>query len=374
MKKKLLISAVHMEIGGIESVLVHFLNNLDAKKYDIDLILFKPVGEFYKSLPSYVNVYPFYHDNRFYKLIDKIIKTNNIFIKIIKHILFNYYTAHFFVNKKKYDIAIDYAGYYGFMDKYTSKINASKRYIWVHNDYLYMCRENKKFKNKFERTKNKYHKFDKIVCVSEGIAKNMIKLLPEYKEKIMYIWNFNDIKNIHVKTELKLTGNYKIISVGRFVNQKGFDRLVEVQKKLIDNGYSTKIYIAGDGPLKNDINDLIVKYRLEKSIILLGKRRDVLDLLKQSDLFLLTSYYEGFPTVLLESLMCSLPIVAPNVTGVNDIYKYIAPKGSFILTEDNIEGIYNGVVQAIKGKLNKKFDFDIKKLNKKILKDIEKIL
>jgi len=362
-KKDLLISSVHLEVGGIESTLVNLLNEIDYSKYNIDLLLLKPDGELYKLLPKEVNVITPFKS----KLLRRIVLGNNKICKVIKHALFNKFTAFVWTYNKKYDVAISYSGYYAFIDRYVIRSYSNKKLIWVHSNLKYLYDNNKGYRNKFNSTKRKYKKFDKIVCVSNDVVNEVAQLLPQYKEKLCCQWNIVKLNKGFKEKPVKLKGDFKILSVGRICQEKRFDKLVDIEKNLLEQGYKTKMYIVGDGNLKPILEEKIKSNNLDEHIVLLGKRLDIIDIMRKSDLYLMTSDSEGLPTVLLESLFSKLPIVAPKVCGVKDIAENIAPKGSCIVTKNNISDLTNGVIDAINGKINKNFSFKIEEYNKKCI-------
>lgn len=366
-KKSILIGSVHMEIGGIERTLISLLKRIDYDKYNVDLMLLKPEGEFYNEIPKEINIITPY-DSKFLK---KIVLSNNKFCKIIKHLLFNYYTGWLFAINKHYDTAISYSGYYSFVDMYVSYSHANKKLIWVHTDVEYNCKNDEKYFRKFERTKNKYKKFYNIVGVSEGVKNSFDKIMPEYKDKTIFLWNIIDFSENKKNDEILLEGNYKIVTIGRLCKQKRFDKIIDIANDLPGD---IKIYIVGGGELYNDLIIKIKEKQLEDKIILLGKQSNVQSILKQAHLFLSVSDYEGLPTVLLESLLCNTPIVATEVCGNSDIYKYIAPKGSMILCKNNISSISKAILKAYKGSFHKKIKFDLENYNDKNMKKFYKII
>ena len=357
-KKTILIGTVHMEVGGIEKTLLGLLKRIDYSKYDVDLFLLKTNGDFFDKIPSEVNVIT----PSKLGLLKRISNSSNILCKCIKHTLFNAKTSKYWVPKKEYDVAISYSGYYPFIDNIIAYSNAKYKYIWVHTDLQFLYNNDINYQKKFNKFKNRYDKFDKIVCVSESVKSSFIKLLPQYKSKMEVIWNTIDITKTNTNSTI-LKGDKKIISVGRLCDQKRFDRLIEIQKKLKDNGFNTIVYLIGDGENRELLENMIKENSLEDKFIMLGKQIDVIGLIKQCDLFVSTSDYEGWPTVLLETLICGVPFVGPDVTGVSDIAKFLAPKNSCIITDNNTNSIYNGVVEALNGKISKNFNFDVEKYN-----------
>ena len=246
MKKKVLIGTVNMEVGGIEKTLIGLLKRIDYSKYDIDLFLLKTNGDFISEIPESVNIITPYKS----KVLERICNSKNIICKIIKHTLFNYITGKLWVNNKKYDTAISYAGYYPFIDSYIMNTKSNNKLIWVHTDLNYIYNTSKFYKIRIILTKNKYERFNKIVCVSDSIKKEFVRLFPNLINKTIVQWNVVDINKNKDKYPI-LDGDKIIVSVGRITSQKRYDKLVFVHKKLIQNGIKLigGIDEVGRGPL-----------------------------------------------------------------------------------------------------------------------------
>lgn len=370
MKKKILIGTVNMEVGGIEKTLINLLNKIDYKKYDVDLLLLKTDGYLMGEINKNINIITPYSS----KLLKKICNSKNILCKIIKHFLFNYMTGGLWVKKtKKYDIAISYSGYYPFIDKYIAKTSAQKKFIWVHTDLKKVYQTDKIYRERIRLTKNKYNYFDKIICVSDSIKDEFIKFFKVDSKKVVVQWNLIDF-NKSTNDFPKLKGEIKIVSVGRLSYTKRFDKLIEIHKRLLRDKYNVTTYLVGAGEEEKNLKELIKKYKLTKSFIMLGNQKNVLEIIKQADLFVSTSDYEGLPTVLLETLCAHVPFVAPNVSGIKDIANYIAPKNSYIITDNDIDSLYEGIIESLEKNNKNKFEFEIETYNKKCLESFYDII
>ena len=161
--------------------------------------------------------------------------------------------------------------------------------------------------------------------------------------------------------------------MGRLVYQKGYDRLIDVVDLLRKENQNFFVSVIGDGDEKNKLVEKVNKLGINDYIEFLGRSNNVSKYLNSADLFVLTSYSEGAPLVLVEALASHIPIVVPNVTGIKDI-KIIAPDNSYILTDNNIEAIKNGIIDAMNIKISKNFKFSLDDYNKTILKQYEKVL
>ncbi len=371
--KKILITQSNLTIGGIQRVLVNLLNMLDYDKYQVDLVLYEKKGDLLSLIPSQVNVISIKEK---YNL--RLSKLKRLLIEFFGRAIYFKFLYKDLVNEKKYDIAIAFDGYVSFSDYYAAYANAGKKIIWIHSDYKNRSKFQPVFKLRLWSMHKKYKLFNKIVAVSKNAMNNFASIYPQYKDKLTYLWNLVDQNRIDKGTEerqlIKFDKNtFNIIAIGSIRPVKGFDRLILVQEKLKRNGYNTKLYIVGDGPDRFRIEKLITELRISDRVILTGQMANPYNLLKQADLFVISSRYEGFGLVLLESLYLGIPIVVPKISGAYEIAKNIAPKGSAIITENSIEGLYNGIVKYMNNKKNN-FYFDLKKYNQEIIKKFEELL
>lgn len=375
MKKSILICHSHMGTGGIETSLVNLLSSLDNKKYDIDLVLYYPKGEFLSLIPDWVNIIPIWETTKIqHKVLEKIILSRNIIMRILKNLICNPFSVKFFIPQKHYDVSIAYSGYSNFIDLVAGNANSDKKIIWGHADFLSQCKIDTAFRKKFKKISKKYKLFDKIICVSNSAAENLKKLCPQYKSKISYLWNINKKRTFKKSDKQNIildNSTYNIVTIARLDKYKGIETLIDAAKILKSNKINFKIYLMGDGPYRETIENKIKINNLENSFKLLGNVDDIFSVLEQADLYVSPSQCESFSNVTLESLICNIPVVATPTAGNTDIYNFIAPKNSMLLSKDFTP---NGISDAIiigKEKLSKTFTFDVIVLNKQIVKDFE---
>ena len=105
---------------------------------------------------------------------------------------------------------------------------------------------------------------------------------------------------------------FKFITIGRLVPLKGHKYLIEAFSRVKREVPNSKLFIIGDGPIKDQLKMMIQKKNLENDIFLLGLRENPFKFLANSDVFVFSSLYEGFPNVLLEAMACGLPIISTN--------------------------------------------------------------
>jgi glycosyltransferase involved in cell wall biosynthesis len=107
--------------------------------------------------------------------------------------------------------------------------------------------------------------------------------------------------------------------VGRLAPQKGVKDLIAAFDLLQHVRPDYRLLIAGDGPLRRELEELASAFRLDNVVRFLGHRDDVPSLLAASDLLVLPSYYEGLPNVVLEAMRFRKPVVATSAPGTTEV-------------------------------------------------------
>jgi len=351
-KKKILIRIGSLRHGGAEKVLVTFLKNLPKDKYEIDLLLNLYSGKYLAEVPDWVNVIylnkgEMITTNRFQDIPKKAYRVlyQNL-LKTFPKILYST-----ILKNKKYDV--EFAAIHGMRDDIlNSPINFSKKIVWIHNDL-----RKTEFHNYTNEEIRKFFGFDKIMVISEHIQKDFENLAKNESEKskIVRIYNPIDTEEILKKsdasTPLSMTNHPSsiihyptFVSVGTVFPQKGFDRLLKVHKKLLDEGYQHQIKIIGDGYDFENIKNLKTELGLDKTVEMLGFTENPYPFFKNSDFYILSSRYEGFPTVLFEAITLKKNIIATDVSGVREMLE----NGKLgLIVENSEKGIYDGMKKAL---------------------------
>lgn len=160
---------------------------------------------------------------------------------------------------------------------------------------------------------------DKIVTVSEGVNSILQNNYRIKGEKLITIYNGTEIEKIRKLSKEEISeyhevfydkNSIKFINFGRISREKGHKYLIHafyIVKSKIPN---VKLIIIGDGPLKNEIKALINKLNLKEDILLIGFQKNPFKYIGLSDIFILSSSYEGFPNSIIEVLACGLPIIS----------------------------------------------------------------
>lgn len=338
-KMNLLIVANDLSKGGIQTALMNLLKEISKdKRYNIDLFIFSDNSNTINEVPKNVKIIK---GNYFLKLsstaFKDIIKTRNIIkiaIRIMLMILVRiiksdkYYKMIFALNRneKEYDYAISYFNdipnsYFnrGATDYVLDFARAAKKVGWIHTDI-----EKAKFDIKYYE--KKYERFDYIINVSEHCRNTYNRLLPKQAKKTRVIYNFFPIDEIYKKSKeeqniIKKNKKYlNLITVARIDNiSKRIDRVINVANKLVEKKKDNfHWYIIGDGPNFLEMKEKIKKNKLEKNVVMLGMIENPYPYIKASDVFVLTSDFEGYPMVIGESLILNTPVVVTNYDSASE--------------------------------------------------------
>lgn len=190
---------------------------------------------------------------------------------------------------------------------------------------------------------------DKVVALSKGVNLNLLNDFKVDNAKLVTIYNPIDIKYIQSKLKEKTDFRFDpeiqyLVTSGRMTYQKGHLELVKTFKLVNDEIPQTNLLILGDGPLKPMIQTLINQLNLQDKVFLLGYQSNPFPYIANSDIFVFTSLFEGFGNVILEAMVCGLPIISSDcLSGPREI---IAPSSDPLLLTDTIEhGDYGVLVK-----------------------------
>ena len=384
MKKKVLFYNGSLRMGGIERVLVEVLQNIDRSEMDIDLLIedgIRSLNVFEKDIPKEISI-TYLKDEKLINLTNKFReRKKNIFCKLIYNLLMNYeahvkkYNLKKMLIDKKYDVVIDFdMG----LSKHIDLIKANKKIAWVHASIKHWYEK----KSRIERLGKRLQKYDNIVTICDEMKEETEKLYPSLKNKFLRIYNPMNFERILklADEEIKnpLIQKEFIIAISRLTtHQKDFETLIKAFKLAKENGkISEKLFILGDGPDKEKIQNLIAKEKMEEEILLLGSIKNPYPWIKNSQLLVHSSQYEGLPTVLIEALILNKKVISSSCpTGpkeilcngeIGDLYDVGNYRKLAELIEKNLKDT-NIDVNLIKDRIEK---FS----KEKVLKEYEKII
>jgi len=193
-------------------------------------------------------------------------------------------------------------------------------------------------------------KFDQVIAVSEGIKGKLIESGIS-SQKVTIIQNGISMNRFDIgqsgkdiRKELGIANGSAVVgTVGRLSSEKGHRILLMAAKTILEQVPGTLFIIVGDGPLKSKLQQEFNS----SGIVFTGIRNDVPDLYRAMDLFVLPSFTEGFPMVLLEAMASKLPIVA---TRVGEVPSLINRENGILVEPGDVEGIKQAVVYFLRNR------------------------
>lgn len=151
----------------------------------------------------------------------------------------------------------------------------------------------------------------------------------------------NQTFNLNAKGEAGII----VGSIGRIIRKKGFNYLIQAMPRILSEMPNVRLVIIGEGEFRFELQQYVKRTDLDDKVRFLGQCEDPLPMLKKMDLFVLPSLYENFPTVILESMACGIPVVATDIPGTRELIKpgitgwLVRPADAQALGESIIEAL-----------------------------------
>lgn len=351
MKKKLLFIIWSFTAGGgAEKILANVVNNLDMDRYEISILEFSNFNIKNEYVKENINIINPIINVRVYesKLLTII---NNIKNKLIYLMVRNYpKIIRWIYIKEDYDIEVAFN--YGTPSFLVAHKQNGKKICWVHSSIEDLDYKNdKKIKKKYKRQKKAFSKMDNIVAISSRTQESIKYLYPEVKDKVFKIYNGYNFQEILDKSKENISSIDKnkivLIAIGRLVQQKNFSLLIDAAYEIKKQKLDFVLYILGEGNQKGLLIEKIEKYKLNDYVKMVGYVDNPYPYIKNADLFCMTSESEGFPTVLIESMIIGCPFVSTNVAGADEL----AMNGECgIITQSNAKSISNEIINLVRDK------------------------
>jgi CDP-glycerol glycerophosphotransferase len=379
---------------GIASSLFNLLNNVDRDNYNF-FITFKQWEEnilenheeIFELIPDNVEVLPIRFNltptvkekmdyNKFYLSKEEMDCPQSL------HDLFKRSFDKQF-GLVDFDAVIDFDGYNH--DETLMFVNSDVRSaVWVHNDMLQEM-ESKGNQNP-NILKEAYSRADNVCVVSPSLVEPTSRI-SNRNDNIRVVHNLNDYQTIleNSRKDIKINQNtvvynndieevlakegFKFISIGRFSPEKGHKRLMNAFDTFCrDYPDSQLIIIGGYGVSYEETCDLISQLEYGENITLINNISNPMPILKECDLFILSSFYEGWPMVMMEADTLGIPILATEINATRAMDEY-----SGHLVENSQEGLLKGMHDFADGKI-KPLNSDYKNYNENAIDEFLKII
>lgn len=312
--------------GGAERILVQLANYFSVQGHEVSVIIFSEKEPFYKLHESI----------ELLRIINK--KTNrNIFENIRLQFITINSLKKIFINQQP-DIIISFLTEMNIICTISALLAKKNIVVSEHTNYNVKAKGILGFLRRIV-----YPKADAVIVLT-----NYDKKKYSFLNNVHVIHNPLILSNQFVDIKRKKV----ILGVGRLVELKGFDRLIEAFSRL--SAINWDLTILGEGPKRKELEDLVEKLNIKNRVSLPGASKEIEKYYKLASIFVLSSKIEGFPNVLCEAMGYGCPSIAFNcLTGPSDII------------ENNVTGI---LVEADNiGKLTHELQSLIDNVDKRLL-------
>lgn len=268
-----------------------------------------------------------------------------------------------------------------------------QRIIYLHNNMLL---EIEKKGIRPEPLCQAYHAYDVIALVSEeqrNVAEQMVsmdggnpadKRIVLAKNVIPYervVERSKEPLKLDENTELNVSetqmrklltsGKKKFVTIGRFLPEKGHDRMISAFEKVHEKYPDTcLILLGGYGPLYEETVRQAEQSPAGEDIVVIKYLSNPYALLKACDYFVLSSHYEGLPVVLTEADIVGLPCISTDIPGPRTM---MGQYGG-LLTKNSEQGVMDGMLACLTGRAPKRFTLDYSKYNREAVAQFEAML
>ena len=329
-KKKILFVLDSLHIGGAEKSLITLLSLLDYERFDVDLQLITRTGKFLSYVPREVNILPStaweqYIALPLWKKFFKIslswtrlytafiLRTKKIIGREIDVFMWKTISPHINTLEKDYDVAIGY-GQYAPSFFVVDKVNA-KRKVGYMNTIISPP------KSLLGTLQQNFQNLDFIVAVSKDAKDSIVKLFPDFNNRIEVIKDSISKSNIERMAQeyapLFPEGNVlRIATAARLYDgAKGMDILLKTALYLKNKGVNYHWVVMGNGGYRPQMDSFIKENHLEQNLLLLGETPNPYPYIKHATLYVQTSRFEGYGLALAEARLLNTPIVTTSYEG-----------------------------------------------------------
>ena len=329
--KKILFFIHDLGPGGAEKVLVNLVNNMDPEAFEVTVMALIGGGVNEQFLKPHI---------RYVSCFEKLPRGHTHLLK-----LWSPEQLHARFIKEKYDIEVSYLeGPSARIISGCSDVD-TKLVSWIHVEQHTKAVSAKAFRS-YRESARCYHRFHRTVCVSEYVKQDFLGLYPGLSP-IEVLYNTNETRQILEKkeepleTDLFTPGTIRMCGVGKLIPSKGFDRLLRIHQQLRVQGYPVYTYLLGVGAEQGNLESYVRQNNLTDSVKFLGYQTNPYKYVANCDLFLCTSFAEGFSTAATEALIVGTPVCTVDVSGMKEMLGENNEYG--VVTENDEKALYLGI-------------------------------
>ena len=329
--KRIIIVSHAMEIGGAERALLGLMNSFDYSRYQVDLFLMRQEVDLFKFIPKEVNLLPM-NQARYLA-----VPMKSLIAKYELIMLYGRLKAKYLAKKRvaklglKKDNQVELTYSHRYTWKYMDDINsdveydlaisfltphyiclnhvkAKKKIAWIHTDYSTIDID-------VETELGMWEGYDYIASISEKATEAFLQKFPTLQDKTIGVDNIVTNSMVEeqadepIDVEFEKEEHIKLLSVGRFSYAKNFDNVPEICKYLLEGGFNIRWYLIGFGGDEQLIRNNIEKYGMKDRVIILGKKDNPYPYIKNCDVYVQPSRYEGKAVTVREAQILHKPIV-----------------------------------------------------------------
>lgn len=342
-RRKVLFLIESLGGGGAEKVLSTLVEHIDKSRFDVTVCPITDVGPYSADVKKFVTVKPilpaYPGEGRFFARM----------MWRLKHRLVHRWLPEWLVYRlwipKGNDVEVAFVE--GFTTKLLSKSSGkAKKIAWVHTD---LCNNHwtSAIYGSVEAESKVYRAYDRVVGVSKGVSDSVNRL---FGADLPTLTIYNPIDAAAIKKKAvasnqnippRKEGFIRICSTGRFVSQKGFDRLLRIAGRLVGEGYKIELWLLGDGELRSEFERYIADNGLADTVTLWGFQSNPHAYMSQCDLFVCSSRAEGYSTAVTEALILGLPVITTRCSGMDEL---LGVDGEFgVITDNSEEKLFDGL-------------------------------
>lgn len=341
-KINLLFIITKLELGGAQKQLLSLIRNIDKDRYNVFL-----VSAARGLLLDDVLSIPGIRVKTFWALERPINPLKDILALIL---------IYHFIKRNKIDVVHTHSSKAGIVGRWAARLAGVDKIIhtvhgWSFNDY-----QNRLISSFFICLENLTSKItDNLIVVSDYDMQKGLRhhIAGEAKYRIVrYGIDFEESKkidesgSINIRAQLGLFEKNPLITmVSCLKPQKAPLDYVEAARLVLKSYPLVRFILVGDGLLRGRVERLIERYRLEDKITLLGWRRDIFQIINNTDIFVLTSLWEGLPIAVLEAMACARPVVVTNSGAISDIIK--DGINGLLASPGDVRGIANRIMKFL---------------------------
>ena len=329
--KKILFLIHDLHHGGAEKVLVNLVNNMDPAQFEIHVTALFGGGVNEQFLAPHL---------RFRAIFPKPFPGNSHVMK-----LFSPGMLHRMFVREHYDVEIAY------LEGPASRIISgctdpdTKTVTWIHCT----MKSQEEFAVGFrsvDEAKRCFSRFDRGVFVSKGVLEAFRNYCPMKHMQVLYNTNESD-KLLKLAAEAAgLPGaGLHWCGVGKLVINKCFDRMLRIQKRLLDEGYPVHFLALGEGDQRPALEQYVRDNGMEEHVTFLGYQTNPCKYVAKCDLFVCASYAEGFSTAATEALIVGTPVCTVEVSGMKEMLGDHNEWG--IVTDNDEDALYEGIKRLL---------------------------